>query len=262
LATQQIVKVEVSLQTGGTLLASEVDYVQPPGQTVVEGNILRLSTSNGNTIMDMILQGGPPTPAANALPFGGRATVTVPPTGVAYAVDHDNFTIPDGLTFGSASDLRVGQAVSVVATGTVSTATVSGNSTAWIGPGTITFTTNGITLETSQITGPILAINQGAMSFTLGTLPFFFVPAATTGGTPTLISVGITVQTTTQTTYLNLTPDSFTGLQANDVVSVKGWLFPTPGAVPQVCTVNTGCPSNTTLAAEEVIGRLGPTPLF
>src|SRR5208282_4927089 len=127
LAAQQIVKVEVSLQAGGTLLAAQVNYVQAAGQMVVEGNIIRLSTSNGNTMMDLILQKGPPTPTANALPFGGRATVTVPPTGVTYAVDFDSFTIPAGLTFTSASSLLVGQQVQVVVVpGSVTTASGSG----------------------------------------------------------------------------------------------------------------------------------------
>jgi hypothetical protein len=42
---QQVVKVLVSLQSDGTLLASEVDYVQPATQQSVEGNIVALSTS-------------------------------------------------------------------------------------------------------------------------------------------------------------------------------------------------------------------------
>jgi hypothetical protein len=162
LAAQQIVKVEVSLQTGGTLLAVEVDYVQPIGQVVVEGNIIRLSTSGGNTLMDMILQKGPPT--ASALPFGGRATVTVPPTGVTYAVDNGSFTIPSGLTFAGASNLLVGQQVEVVIQGPVTTSSGSGNSTSYASPGEITFTTNSITLEPSQITGSVAAVNAPQLS--------------------------------------------------------------------------------------------------
>jgi hypothetical protein len=74
--------------------------------------------------------------------------------------------------------------------------------------------------------------------------------------------IGITVQTTSATTFTSLTPDSISGLADKDVVSVGGWLFPTPGAIPGACTVTSGCPPNTTIAAQTVIGRLGPTPLF
>lgn len=76
LAPQQIVKVELSLQSGGTLLASIVEYLQAAGQMVVEGNVIRLSTSGGNTLMDLIVQQGPPTSGTNAMPFGQRVTVT------------------------------------------------------------------------------------------------------------------------------------------------------------------------------------------
>jgi hypothetical protein len=38
------------------LLASTVEYLQAAGQMVVEGNIIRLSTSGGNTLMDLIVQ--------------------------------------------------------------------------------------------------------------------------------------------------------------------------------------------------------------
>ena len=133
LATQQVVKVEVSLQTDGTLLASEVNYVQPAGQMTVEGNIIRLSTSGGNTLMDLILQQGPD--ASNTLLFGRRVTVTVPASGVTYAIDSGTFTIPGGLSFASASDLIVGQEVSVVVQGSVATPNVSGSSSPWAGPG-------------------------------------------------------------------------------------------------------------------------------
>jgi hypothetical protein len=54
----------------------------------------------------------------------------------------------------------------------------------------------------------------------------------------------ITVDTTSQTTYMNLTPDSFSGVTTNSVVSVRGWLFSTPsGATPS------------TIVGEDVVGR-------
>ena len=165
-------------------------------------------------------------PTANVIPFGQRVTVTVPPTGVTYAIDSDSFTIPSGLTFASASDLVVGQQVSVVVQGSITTASGSGNSTPITGPAAITFTANSITLEPSQITGSVAAIDASALSFTLSTLPNYFVPPAPTAAAPPIPApVNITVQTTSATTFTNFTPDNISGLFVNDVVSVGGWLF-------------------------------------
>lgn len=254
LAAQQVVKVEVSLQTDGTLLASAVNYVQAAGQMVVEGNIIRLSTSNGNTVMDMIVQQGPPKATA-MVPFGRRVTVTVPATGVTYAIDNGTFAIPSGLTFASATYLMVGQQVSVVVQGSVAVAGGSSNPGPITAPAATTFTTSSITLEPSQITGSVAAIDQGDLSFTLSTLPMFFVPAAATAGSPPpWVPVNITIQTTSGTTFTNFTPATFAGLVSsgvNSVVSVQGWVFSTPNSTPTV-----------TVAAEGVLLRPGPTPLF
>jgi hypothetical protein len=251
LATQQVVRVEVSLQTDGTLLASEVNYVQPTAQTTVEGNIIRLSTSGGNTVMDLIPQHRWSTPSQ--IPLGHRITVTVPSSGVTYAVDSDSFMLPGGLSFASASDLIVGQEVSVVVQGSVTTSGGSDSWTPWAGPAATSFTTNSITLKPSQITGSVAAIpTTGQLSFTLSTLPAFFVsPFATHGATPPWVPVEITIQTTAATTFTNLTPDSISGLAVNDVVSVEGWVFSTPSIA-----------TNVTVAADSVLGRPGPKPLF
>ena len=260
LATQQVVKIALSLQPDGTLLASEVNYVQPAGQIVVEGNIIRLRTSNGNTLMDLIVQNGPE--ARNILPFGRRVTVTVPSTGVTYAVDSGTFSIPSGLSFSGVTDLFVGQEVSVVVQGSVTPAAASGGSTPWAGPGSAAFTTNSITLEPSQITGTVGTVDASDMSFTLSTFPNFFVPpAASATSAPAWAPFNFDVQTTSATTFTNFTPDSIMGVAANDVVSVQGWLFLAP-TNNNVCIPFVGCGVQPTIAAETVIDRPGVTPLF
>jgi hypothetical protein len=252
LATQQIVKVKLNLMASGALLASEVKFEQPAGQNVVEGNIISLNTSGGNTIMDLILQQGAPMPMPDGFPFGRRVTVTVPSTGVTYAIDSGSFTIPSGLSFASSTDLVVGQQVSVVVQGLVATGSGTDMSTPFLDPAAISLDTNSITLEPSQVTGSVAAVDASALSFTLSTLPVSFVPpAATPGGLPTLVPVNITVQTTSATTFTNFTPDSISGLSVNDVVSVGGWIFSTPSGVTAV-----------TQAADAVVGRPGPVPLF
>jgi hypothetical protein len=252
LAMGQIVKVELSLMSPGILLATAVDYLQAQGQTVVEGDIIRLTTSGSNTVMDLILQGGPPTPASVFLPFGIWASVTVPSTGVSYAVDSGSFTIPSRLSFASSSDLTVGQEVSVVMQGTVASSGGSGSSIPFGGPLSLGFTTNNVTLEPSQITGSVAAIGSSASSFTLSALPFFFIPPPLTpGGMPVLAPFNLTVDTTSATTFTNLTPDSFLGLAVNDVVSVGGWVFSTPSGATTLTQV-----------AGKVVGRPGPDPFF
>ena len=51
-----VLRVRVSLQSDGSLLASEVDYIEGPGQQIYEGTIVSLNTSGGNTTMDLSLQ--------------------------------------------------------------------------------------------------------------------------------------------------------------------------------------------------------------
>jgi hypothetical protein len=264
LAAGQVVKVLVSLQSDGGLLASKVEYFQPATQQSVEGSIVGLSMSGDNTIMDLILQVQPVNSMSVTLPVGHHVRVTVPSSGVTYAVDSPSFTLPPGVSFASASDLQVGQEVLVVVQGSVTTASGSGTGGSTgstpggstdptpVGPAAITFTTNSITLEPSQITGTVAAVDANAQSFSLATRPASFVPpSATPGGPPTLEPVVITVQTTTATTFRNFTTNSISGLAVNDVVSVHGWVFSTTSGPPAI-----------TLAADSVLLRPGPTPLF
>jgi hypothetical protein len=265
----QVVKVTVSLPSDGSLLATEVDYLQPATQQSVEGTVVGLSTSSGgNTIMDLILQVEPVSSMSSTLPLGQHVSVAVPSSGVTYAVDWGSFTPPSGITlsFGSASDLEVGQEVLVVVQGSVTTPSASGTSgtpsSTPVGPAALAFATSSITLEPSQITGTVGAVDANSLSFTLQTFPAFFVPpSATAGAPPTLVPIRILIATTTETTYEGLSPDNFSGVAANDLVSVEGWLF-TLGVVPQWCTATAGCAPSTVMAAKAVLGRPGPTPLF
>jgi hypothetical protein len=239
LASGDVVQVQVaSVQSKDTLLAASVSYIQAASQQAAEGNIINLSTANGNTIMTLLLHW---SPNASALPFGGLASVTVPAM-ATYSVDSGNFTIPSGLSFASASDLLVGQQVQVeVVPGTLGNSAVSGP---WAPPA-VSFTTNSVELEPSQITGTVAAINANGSSFTLATFPNLFGPwsnanSSHSNWTPTQI----TIDTTSQTLFQNLTPDSFSGLSTNSMVSVQGWLFSTPtGATPS------------TQVAQTVLGR-------
>jgi hypothetical protein len=257
LATGQVVNVMVTLQSDGTLLASEVDYVQPSTQQSVEGNIVGLSTSNGNTIMDLIVQWNPSSSVSTSLPMGHHVRVTVPSSGVTYGINWNGFTFtaPSGVTlsFASASDLQVGQEVLAAVQGTVNTTGGSGGSGGFspFGRGGASFTTNSLTLESSQITGTVASQpNTTSLSFTLATMPALFVPpSATPGGAPPWAPVIVTVLTNTSTTLTNIS--SLSGLAIDNVVSVDGWVFSTPSSA-----------TPTTVVADQVVLRQGPTPLF
>jgi hypothetical protein len=257
LAVGEVVKVTVSLQSDGTLLATEVDYQQAAGQQAVEGTIVGLSASLDGTVTDLILQVEPLNSMSSTLPLGAHASVTVPVSGVTYLVDWGSFIPPSDSNLGPfAGGLLVGQEVLVVVQGSVSTSTNSGTP---VGPAPISFTTNSITLEPTQITGQISNINASALNFNPITFPSFFIPTEYPWGTPTLSSAEITVDTTAQTTYEGLSQDNFSGLAVNDLVSVEGWLLPYAGPVPLFVCVNP-CPVATTMAAKAVRGR--PNQLF
>ena len=238
LAAGQIVKVQVAgVQGPGMLLAAEVDYVGTASQQVVEGNIIGLTTANDTTVMTLLLHW---SPNATTLPFGGMASVTVS-SSATFSVDSDGFMIPAGLSFASATDLLKGQDVQVDVVGPVVSDTVVGR---WIPP-SVSFSTDSIELEPSQITGTVTAVDSTASTFTISTFPNFFP----FWSSPTWMPAQVTVDTTSQTTYQGLTPDTFAGLTANGLVSVNGWLFSTPSG-----------PTPSTVAAQMVLGR--PTAVF
>jgi hypothetical protein len=233
-AAQQSVKVQVaSVVAPGELLAGEVDYIQQASQQVAEGDIIGLSTTNGTTTMTLLLHWSHDD---NSLPFGGIATVTVA-SNATFSVDSGSFTIPSGLSFASATDLLMGQKVQVdVVQGSLS---APNDSHKWEPPA-VSFTTDSIELEPSQITGTVTAIGSNGSSFTVTTMPDFFMAWSNHNWMPEQI----TVDTTSQTTYFNLNPDNFMGLSTNNLVSVQGWLFNTPsGATPS------------TQVAKTVVGR-------
>ncbi len=237
-----VLRVRVSLQPDGTLLASEVDYIEGPGQQIYEGTIVSLNTSGGNTIMDLFLQNaGGASSASSALYLGVFANVTVPATGVTYSVDSGSFTMPSVPTMGtftSAQNLLAGQEVSVSAAGSVSTSTSPG--TNW-GMPTLAFTANSIALEPGQITGKITSVDASTSSFQLSPITNYFMPflkLSGSSGNP----VELATYVTPQTTYTGLSQESFSGLAVNDGVSLNGWLFQYTGAIPNCvpCAVTYG----------------------
>lgn len=262
LVAGDVVEADVILQSDGTLLASEVDFVESTGQEVAEGTIVAVTAWEAGTSIDLILQATPPTFTSSLLAVGQHASVLVPPTGVSYSVDWGNFTPPTNSNIGAFAGLLVGQEVRVVVQGSVSS---SGRSITPpltpVGPANVYFTTNNIMLEPTQITGTIASIDVSGLDFNATSFPNFFIPdedVMVQGIPPTLSSGHFVMDATAQTDYEGFSQNSFSGLAENDLVSVEGWLLPYTGPIPLV--VCSGCPIETTMAAKAVRGR--PNQLF
>jgi len=263
LVAGDVVKVDVRLQSDGTLLASEVDFVESAGQQVVEGTIVETTPSEAGTFIDLILQVVPPTSTTSLLAAGQHASVLVPASGATYAVDWGNFTPPTNSNIGVFAGVLVGQeALVVVAQGSVSG---SGGSitppVTPVGPATVFFVTDNILLEPTQVTGQITSIDASGLDFYHTTFPSFFLPdqdQVPFGAPPIAESTAIVTYTTSQTTYEGFAQNNFSGLAANDLISVEGWLLPYAGPVPAV--VCSGCTIETAMAAKAVRGR--PNQLF
>jgi hypothetical protein len=242
LADGQIVQVQISnVASGGVLQAAQVTYVQTSSQQTAQGTIIGLENSNSGTIMKLILHNNPSNNSGLAL--GGVAAVSIAGN-ASFSVDANGFTLPSGLSFTGASGLFKGQQVQVdVVKGSMSTSSGPGNGGGWGPPRSVSFTTDSVELEPSQVTGTISALDSGADSFTLGSNGGrFFVPWPMAAAANNTLSFN--VLTTTQTSYQGFSPESFDGLAANNLVSVSGWLFPPASS--------TGPP---TLAAQAVVMR-------
>ncbi len=109
-----VVKADVSLQSDGTMLGSEVDFLESPGQQVVEGTIVGVTPWEAGTSIDVVLQVTPPTSMPGLLTQGQHASVLVPPSGVTFAVDWGSFTPPTNSNLGVFEGPLVGQEVLVL----------------------------------------------------------------------------------------------------------------------------------------------------
>jgi hypothetical protein len=247
LAQGQVVQVQISsVASGGVLTASQVAYVQEATAQTVEGTIVAippLPLPAGETLIKLILHWNPT--GNSGLPIGGMALVAVwgPGSGsnpaTTFSIDNNGFTIPSGLTFTGASNLTVGQNVTVtVEPGTLTNTGGGPGSNGWGPPRSISFTASSVELEPSQMTGMITATDSSTTSFTLGVGGLFFAPWPM----PNAVS-SFDVDTTTQTSYTGFTPDSFDGLANGEFVSVNGWLFPPATSGPA------------TIAAQSVVLR-------
>jgi hypothetical protein len=200
----QVLEVDISLEGNGTLLAKEVDLEADVNVEEISGLIVMLGSPVTNFQM-LVRQASPAALTASSGVVGTVVTETIGnPT--MFRVDNHSFTLPAGLTFTNSASLLVGQEVlSDVAITKVPT-----------------FTTSSIALRRSQVTALVFTPPAGAStSFVLSPLPSLF---------QTALPINITslqVDTTAQTTFEDLTPDTIAGVTLGENVSVGGFLFNT-----------------------------------
>ncbi len=220
LSAGSVVQVQVAaVNSDGSLLAAMVKWLLVNNSQSVLGTVVGYSA---NQIELLVLADLPGAAAGTAPPQGAMATVTLD-NGAAFAVDANGFTIPSGLNFSSTENLTRGQELQVeVDPGSWSCATTN------LVPGpppSCNFSTNSVQLEPSQLTGTVSALSAPDFTLTYASYPACTASPGT-GACPTYVALlQIPVDTTSQTLYQGFNPDSFSGLAANDVVSVSGWIF-------------------------------------
>jgi hypothetical protein len=222
----QVLELDISLEGNGTLLAKQVDLEADVNAEEISGVVVVLGAGSPPTTFQMFAHQA--SPAASVV-VGSLLTITIgSPT--TFTVDNHSFVLPVGLTFTGAASLLVGQELlSGVTFTTVPIAAI---------------TTSSIALRRSQVTALVFtAPTVGGTSFVLNPLPSLFQTAL-----PTNIT-SLKVETTAQTNFENLNPNSIAGVTLGENVSVGGFLFNTQPA-----------PGTFTIAVDAVRGQPLPGP--
>jgi hypothetical protein len=222
----QVLEVDISLEGNGTLLAKEVDLEADVNVEEISGVVVVLGAGSPPTSFQMFAHQA--SPAASVV-VGSLLTITIgAPT--TFTVDNHSFVLPAGLTFTGAASLLVGQELLAGVTITLVP-----------NPG---ITTSSIALRRSQVTALVSSAPAvGGTSFVLNPLPSLFQTAL-----PTNIT-SLKVETTAQTNFENLNPNSIAGVTLGENVSVGGFLFNTQPA-----------PGTFTIAVDAVRGQPLPGP--
>lgn len=215
LASGQTVDVNTAVLGNGTYSAVEVDFDQPSGSQLASGTIVSVANINNATpSFQMVVHNT--LPANESLPVGTPVTVNLA-NSVNYEINNGQFTLPAGATFGSTSDLLVGQEVEVnIVNNQISTNPLS-------------FTANTIALEQTQVSATVSSTNAETSLFTIGSQAYPLPAIYSDNPLQAILQMQVTV--TSPTIYQNLSPDSLSGVLVSTQVSTGGFLFNTIGTV-------------------------------
>jgi hypothetical protein len=194
LATSQIVEVETTLQSDGSILANEVKLEESRGAMSVEGTLLSVGANPPAQFQMVVLDEEPDIAGLNT---GAPLQVAFPAT-ATFDIGRGSLAVPAGAAFAGPGDLLPGQDIQI--------------EPGAITPGPpISTSTSHVTLRTSQFTATVSAVNGSAITVT--NLPAVF-------GLSTL-----TVQTSALTEFEDLPGPS--SLSNGSLISVRGLLFKT-----------------------------------
>ena len=205
----QVLELDVSLEGNGTILAKEADLEADVNVVEISGLVVALDTNSPPQSLQMLVRQASPAVSPTLMPVGLVETVSIgSPT--TFSVDNHSFVLPAGLSFTSATSLLVGQEVLA-------------DVNVILAP-SLVIRTSALALRRSQVTAVVLtAPPVGGTSFVLSPLPSIFQTAL-----PTNI-LQMKVETTTQTTFEDITPDTITGVSVGNNISVGGFLFNASG---------------------------------
>ena len=206
IAMGQLLKVKVSLMSGGTLLATSVELFSAKAVPSFQGIVTSANASQNQFQVVLLFMDDQRQQFGQMSPGFG---ITIQPTASAtFSIDSDSITLPTGLSFASVQDILVGQVVLLQPTLPVT-----------MGPmGQFTIGAASVTLESSEITGTVATMNASATppNFTLGNLPPLFTKASITQ---------LEIEPVTGTNFVNVS--GLSAINVNDCVSVGGLLFNT-----------------------------------
>lgn len=214
----ETVDVAVNIQSdGATFDAAEVDYDNAPNTVQVSGTIVGETGSPATSLAIVVHQ---TIPSQSSLPPGTPAIVNF--SSPSYVINNGSFVLPSGVTFGSATDLMIGQEVeATLASGTQ----ISGT----------TFSTNRLALEQAQLQAAVLDIESEAQPY-----PYFDInqlPALLTNEAVEIQVLDTSSLQAAPVQYQNLTPANISSLQTQEAITVGGFLFNSAPSPTIVATV-------------------------
>jgi hypothetical protein len=206
IATGQLLKVKVSLMSGGTLLASSVELFSAKAVPSFQGIVTSANASQNQFQVVLLFMDDQRQQFGQMNP--GFSITIQPSASATFSTDSDGITLPTGLSFASVQDILVGQVVVLQPTLPIT-----------VGPmGQFTIGADSVTLEPSEITGSVTAVGASATppNFTLGNLPPLFTKASITQ---------LEIKPVAGTDFVNVS--GLSAINVNDSVSVGGLLFNT-----------------------------------
>ncbi len=213
LADGQVVRVEVNLIPGGTLVAAHVRLLEAVNLPSLQGIVVRVNAAQNQ--FDMVLQDLQET-FTGVIP--GLIVTVQTNSSTTFSVDSDGVTIPAGLSFTGIAGLLPGQTVEIHP---AATPVVTPGPTALP---LINLPADSVSLEPSEISGFIGTINGG------GNPPDFTLIALSPLFTHASVSL-ILVDIVPDTQFINVI--GLSGLSSGNAVSVGGLLFNSP-ATPTI----------------------------